>query len=176
MENKYMLMGVAGFLNENDMKKLAKQKNNGFEITDTVGNILYKLKKCEPKQDVVYVAVSEEKIDEEYREMLKESGWKVLLNKQGLQILEGTSQSIELDTDVTLQKKYLFERMKKNIIPVIVSVLGIEACIHIFKTTEAFNNIYGAIITALIICVILPLAILPFVGDVYQYIKLSMKK
>lgn len=79
MRKKYVMIGGFAFSEESDMKKLKNYASKGWILEGIVGGFFYKFKRGEP-QNIIYTLDYQSNADEEYFNIFKEAGWKVVVS------------------------------------------------------------------------------------------------
>lgn len=82
MNNKYIMINGLAFSEESDMEKLKDYAKQGWILEGIAGGFFYKLKRDQP-QDVIYSIDYQRRADEEYFDMFKEAGWKLVTSIKG---------------------------------------------------------------------------------------------
>lgn len=79
MKSKYVMISGFAFSEESDMETLKDYASQGWILEAIIGGFFYKLKKDKP-QDIVYTLDYQREVNEEYFNIFKEAGWKLVVS------------------------------------------------------------------------------------------------
>lgn len=151
MKSKYVMISGLAFSEESDMDRLKNYASQGWILEDIIGGFFYKFKKDKP-QDIVYNLDYQTDVNEEYLNIFKEAGWKLVVsveNQMHIFLAQAGTKPIYSDCESEIDK---YTRMRNrtgkgtmySLIVAIALICLLVASVNFFRS--AFLIIFGLLI------------------------------
>lgn len=170
MKSKYVMISGLAFNEESDMEKLKKYASKGWILEDIIGGFFYKLRKSKP-QDIVYTLDYQIDASEEYFNIFKESGWKLVVsveNKMHIFSSKVGAKPIYSDSETEIDKYIIMKNIMKKgtIYSLIIAVLLISLLVFSIINIRSIS---------LIILGLLIINIFMFVSNLMSYLMYNLR-